>query len=256
MAQPWEEAKGLKPWEEAAKLKNQPAADDTWTGSALSAAKDFGRGLAKGVGKFADELPTLGTPHVSELDPRVKQFEESPNATASESIGEFGGENIPFMIGGPEAAIGKQVARALPFAGKMARPVGEFLGHSLWGGAAGAAQPVKEGESRLANAAGGAATAGLLSPKVAGLGVGMAGGTAAGLGFEQLVRHFGWEPVLGALGALGVGAGHFGLGGLARRAATVARKPGEAIGRKIPAGLAGAAGGEATEGAQENLDQQ
>jgi hypothetical protein len=235
------------------KSRPPPASDDdSWKG----AVTGFGRGVAKGVTKFADEIPTLGTPHVSELDPRVKQFEESPNATASEAIGSFAGENAPFLIGGPEAAIGKGVARALPFAGKMARPVGEFVGHSLWGGAAGAAQPTKEGESRLTNAAGGALTGGLLAPKVAGLGAGMAGGSMAGLGFEELVRHFGWAPVLAALGSLGVGAGHFGLGGLARKAAVMARKPGEAIARTVPAGVAGAAGGRAAESAQENLDAQ
>jgi hypothetical protein len=251
MAQPWEEAKGLKPWEEAARLKKQPADDDdSWKG----AVTGFGRGLAKGVTKLADEIPTLGTPHVSELDPRVKQFEESPNATASEAIGEFGGENIPFMLGGPEAAIGKGIAKAIPLAGRAAGPIGEFAGRTLWGGAAGAAQPVKEGESRLTNAAGGAATAGLLAPRVASKFAGMAGGTAAGLGFEELVRRFGWAPVLGALGALGVGSGHFGLGGLARRAARMAQYPGAVAAHSVPAGVAGAAGGRAAESAQETYD--
>ena len=228
-------------------------ADDSWTGSAIGAAKGFGRGVAKGVGKLAEELPTLGVPHVSELDPNAKQFLESPNATASESIGEFGGENIPFMVGGPEAAIGKGVAKALPFAGRMARPLGELVGHSLWGGAAGAAQPTKPGESRLENAAGGAATAGLLAPSLAGKLTGIAGGVASGRGVEELIRHFGFWPVMGALGSLGVGGiGHFGLHGLASRAARMAQGPGKAIAAKVPAGLAGAAGGRAAEEEQEN----
>jgi|HubBroStandDraft_6_1064221.scaffolds.fasta_scaffold256116_2 hypothetical protein len=251
MPTPWEEAKGLKPWEEAAKLKDQPAGDDdSWTG----AVKGFGRGVAKGVTKLADEIPTLGTPHVSELDPRVKQFEESPSASTSESIGAFAGENAPFLIGGPEAAIGKGVAKAIPLAGRMAGPIGEFAGRALWGGAAGAAQPVKEGESRLANAAGGATTAGLLAPRVASKFAGMAGGSLAGLGFEHLVRQFGWAPVLAALGSLGVGAGHFGLGGLARKAARMAQYPGAVAAHSVPAGLAGAAGGRAAESAQETYD--
>jgi hypothetical protein len=216
--------------------------------------KGAARGVAKGIGKLAEELPTLGVPHVSELDPNAKQFLNSPNATYGEAIGEFGGENAPFMVGGPEAAIGKGVAKAIPFAGKMAGPIGEFAGRSLWGGAAGAAQPVKEGESRLTNAAGGAATAGLLAPRIASKVAGAAGGTMTGLGFEELVRHFGWAPVLGALGALGVGAGHFGLGGLARKAARMAQYPGAVISNFIPAGLAGAAGGRATESAQETYD--
>ena len=253
MPTPWDEAKGLKPWDEAKKIKTDPPVDDSWTGEAIGAAKGFGKGVAKGVGNLAEELPTLGVPHVSELDPNAKQFLESPNASASESIGEFGGENIPFMIGGPEAAIGKGVAKAIPFAGKMARPVGEFVGHSLWGGATGAAQPTKPGESRLENAAGGALTAGVLSPKALGAATGLAGGTAGGFGIEHLISQFGFWPVMGALGSLGLGGiGHFGLHGLARKAAQVARKPGEAIGRKIPAGLAGAAGGQAAEEEQDN----
>jgi hypothetical protein len=212
------------------------------------------RGVAKGVGKLAEELPTLGVPHVSELDPNAKQFLESPNATYGEAVGTFAGENAPFMVGGPEAAIGKGVAKAIPLAGKMAGPIGEFAGRSLWGGVAGAAQPVKEGESRLTNAAGGAATAGLLAPRVASKVAGAAGGTLAGLGFEEIVRRFGWAPVLGALGSLGIGAGHFGLGGLARKAARAAQYPGAVISNAIPAGVAGAAGGRAAESAQETYD--
>lgn len=237
------------------KIKTPAKDDESWTGSAIAAAKDFGRGVAKGAVTLADEIPTLGTPHVSELDPRVKQFKDAPNASTSESIGAFAGENLPFLVGGPEAAIGKGVAKAIPFAGKMAGPIGEFAGRTLWGGAAGAAQPVKEGESRLKNAAGGAALGGVLSPRVAGTIAGIGGGTAAGLGVEELVRRFGFWPVMGAIGTLGVGGfGHLGLLGLARKAAQAARKPAQIMSNQAPAGLAGAAGGRAAEAAQENFN--
>jgi hypothetical protein len=246
------------PWEEAAQLKKTkpPAADgETWEGSAIGAVKDFGRGMAKGVGNLAEELPTLGTPHVSELDPNAKKFLESPSSSSSESIGAFAGENIPFMVGGPEAAIGKGVAKALPFAGKMAKSLGDLAGHALWGGAAGAAQPTKPGESRLTNALGGAATGGLLNPRVAGAVTGVAGSGAAGWGIEELARKIGWGPVLGILG-VGYGLGHsHGLYSLARQAYRPGHAVGKAIGSAVPAGVAGAAGGQAAEKAQENLSQ-
>ena len=216
--------------------------------------KGAARGVAKGIGNLAEELPTLGTPHVSELDPNAKEFLNSPNATYGEAIGSFAGENAPFMVGGPEAAIGKGVAKAIPLAGKMAGPIGEFAGRSLWGGVAGAAQPVKEGESRLTNAAGGAASAGVLAPRIFGKVAGLAGGSTIGLGFEELVRRFGWAPVIGALSGLGVGVGHFGLSGLARQANRVASYPAKVITNAVPAGVAGAAGGRAAEGAQETYD--
>ena len=75
---------------------------------ALGAAKGF----AKGVGNLAEELPTLGVPHVSELDPNAKKFLESPNATYGESIGKFVGQNAPFAIAGPEGGLGALATRA------------------------------------------------------------------------------------------------------------------------------------------------
>ena len=240
---------------EKIRSKFPEAVDSGWQlagDEALGAAKGF----AKGVGKLAEELPTLGVPHVSELDPNAKQFLKSPNATYGEAFGEFAGHNAPLMIGNPEAAIGKAIApRLVPYAGKMAGPVAEFVGNTVMGGVGGAVQPTKEGESRLANAAGGATLGGLLAPRVAGKVVGAAGGATAGFGIEELVRRFGWAPVMGALGALGVGGvGHFGLQGLARKAASVASYPGKVISNTIPAGAAGAIGGQAAEGAQETYD--
>jgi hypothetical protein len=232
-----------------------PDAGDSGWDTAKGAVTGFGRGVAKGVTKLADEIPTLGLPHVGELDPRVKQFEDSPDASTSESIGSFAGQNAPFLIGGPEAAIGKGVAKAIPFAGRMAGPVGEFVGNTLWGGVAGAAQPTKEGESRLANAAGGATMAGVLSPRIAGRFAGLAGGAGAGLGIEHLISQFGFWPVMGAIGGLGIGGlGHFGLHGLATRAARMAQGPGKVIAHSVPAGVAGATGGRAMEAGQENMD--
>jgi hypothetical protein len=243
-----------------------PAGDDeTWTGSAIGAVKDVGRGMGKGVvgdvvgaGQLLDPIGQRVAPGTTAAIERagegVKDWATAPSASAAESIGRFGGEALPFMVGGPELAIGKGVARALPLSGKAAGAIGEFLGNTAVGGAAGAVQPTKEGESRLANTLTGAASAGLLSPRVAGSLAGMAGGAGAGLGFEEIVRRFGWAPVLGALGALGVGAGHFGLMGLARRAAQASRYPGKVIANQVPAGLAGAVGGSAAEGAQENYD--
>lgn len=216
-----------------------------------------GKGFAKGVGNLAEELPTLGVPHVSELDPKAKEFLGSKNATYGEAIGEFGGENLPsFMVGGPEAGL---IKSAMPKAGPyVIKPVMDALKtigiHSGIGGATGALQPVKEGESRLENAAGGALTAGVLSPPVARVAGGLAGSMGAGLGVEELARRFGWGPVFAALSALGVGASHFGLSGLARKAYNVTARPTEAASKVIPAAVKGAVGGRAAEGAQENLD--
>jgi hypothetical protein len=219
--------------------------------------KGAARGVGKGLGKLAEELPTLGVPHVGELDPNAKQFLDSPNATYGEAIGTFAGENAPaFAVGQPEVGLIKAAApRMAPYLGRAAADaLSTALSHVIVGGATGAAQPVNPGESRLVNALGGAATGGLLSPQIAGKIGGMAVGAGAGLGFEQLVRQFGWTPVLAALGSLGVGAGHFGLGGLARRATRLGQAPAQAVSKVVPATVKGAVGGRATESAQETYD--
>lgn len=247
------------------KIKKQDPPARSLTGDVIGATEDFGRGLSKGlvgdvvgVGQMLDPLARYVAPGTTEAiesaGKGVKDWAMAPSASAAESMGYFGGAALPFMVGGPELAIGKGVAKALPYAGKLAGPIGEFVGGTTVGGAAGAAQPTKEGESRLANAAGGALTGGVLAPRVAGAMSGILGGSAAGLGVEELIRRFGFWPVMGALGSLGVGGlGHFGLHGLASRAAKMTRYPGKVIANQAPAGLRGAAGGQATEAAQENL---
>lgn len=247
------------------KIKTQAPPARSLTGDVIGATEDFGRGVGKGVvgdvvgvGQMLDPVGRYVAPGATEAIERagqgVKDWATSPSSSAAESVGRIGGEALPFMVGGPEALIGKGVARAIPIAGRMAGPIGELVGNMTVGGATGAVQPTKEGESRLVNTLTGAGTAGVLSPRVAGALSGVAGGAAAGLGLEEVIRRFGWAPVLGALGALGVGSGHFGLMGLARKAASMSRTPGKVIANQVPAGLAGAAGGSAAEGAQENLD--
>ena len=200
-----------------------------------------GKGVLQGFGSVLSQVPGLGTPSVNELDPRVKQWTGQPSANTGQTIGKAVGGSLPFMIGGPEAVVGKGVAQALPFLGRMAGPLGELAGHALVGGASGAAQPTGEGQSRLKNAAIGAAGGALTAPRVAGSLTGIAGGAGVGYGLEQLVRQFGWEPVFGALaGGLGYGL-HGGLYKLARRASQMAAYPGKVISNYIPAGLAGGA---------------
>lgn len=248
------------------KIKTQAPRARSLTGDVVGAAKDFGVGMGRGlagdvvgVGQMVDPLARYVAPGATEAIEKagqgMKEFATAPSGSAAESLGRFGGAAAPFMVGGPEALIGKGIAEAIPIAGKLAGPIGELLGNATVGGAAGAAQPTKPGESRLANAAGGALTAGVLSPRIAGGISGILGGSAAGLGVEQLIQRFGFWPVMGALGSLGVGGlGHFGLHGLASRAARLARGPGKVISHAAPAGLKGAAGGQAAESAQESYD--
>lgn len=248
------------------KIKTPAKDDESWTGSAIGAVKDFSRGVGKGVagdvvgaGQLLDPIGQRIAPGTTAAIERagkgMKDWATGPSASAAESVGRLGGEALPFMVGGPELAIGKGVARALPFSGKVAGTIGELIGNTAVGGATGAVQPTKEGESHLTNALAGAGTAGLLTPAVAGTVAGIGGGTAAGLGVEELIRRFGFWPVMGAIGTLGIGGfGHLGLLGLARKAAQTARTPAKIISNQVPAGLAGAVGGQAAEGAQENFD--
>ena len=198
---PWEKPAARDPWE---KPEASPPPESNWQFAGEEALGAV-RGVAKGFGNLAEALPTLGTPHVSELDPNAKKFLESPNATVGESVGQFAAETIPFVVGGPEVGLIKGIApRIAPYLGRaLGDALSTLAAHALVGGASAAAQPTKEGESRLVNAATGAATAGVLSPAIAGkaskvLGVGLGGQTA-----EEVGRQFGvpaWMilPMLGA----------------------------------------------------------
>lgn len=226
----------------------------TWDkveGEALGAAKGVGQGLS-GV---LLQVPGLGTPSVGDLDPRAKKWTEEPSANVGQSIGKVVGGALPFAIGGPEAMLGKGVAEAIPFFGKMAGPLGELAGNALVGGAAGAAQPPDPNQSRWKNAVGGAVGGALASPRIAGAISGVAGGAGAGYGLEQLIRQFGWEPVIGAMGgALGYGGLHGGLYNLARHASKLATYPGKVISNYLPAGVAGSAGAAASSKAQQMMN--
>lgn len=228
-------------------------------------AGEQGLGVLKGVAKGLIQMPGVGSPSVAELDPSAKKWAAEPSSTVGESVGRFAGEmvppSLPFMVGGPEAVAGKAIAtRLAPYAGRAAKALGDVMGRGLVGGAAGAAQPTEGGlEERAKNAAAGAGSAAMLSPRIVGPIAGAAGGLGSIYGMERLIDQFGFWPVamaLGSVGGFGSALGHhYGLGGLARRAWPWASTAGKALTSHIPAGLVGTAAGRAAEEVQDAQQQ-
>lgn len=166
----------------------QPAGDESLTGEAVGAVKDFGRGMGKGLvgdvvgaGQLLDPIGQYIAPGatnaVEKAGKGVKDWATAPSSSASESIGNFAGGAAPFMLA-PEAALGSLAARA------------------GMGAVAGGLQPTESGTagSHAAGMAGGALGGMVLSPA---LGervtrIVQAGGTMAGI--EFLARHLGVSP--------------------------------------------------------------
>src|SRR5580704_14744393 len=162
--------------------------DESLTGSALSAAKDFGVGLGKGAvgdvvgaGQLLDPIGQYiapgATTAIEKAGKGVKDWATGPSGWTAEAVGRFGGGALPFMFA-PEAALGSLAGRA------------------GFGALAGRAQPTESGTagSHLAGMAGGALAGMALSPA---LGervsrIVQAGGTMAGI--EFLARHLGVSP--------------------------------------------------------------
>jgi hypothetical protein len=218
--------------------------DESLTGSALSAAKDFGVGLGKGAvgdvvgaGQLLDPIGQYiapgATTAIEKAGKGVKDWATGPSASTAESIGRFGGGALPFMFA-PEAALGSLAGRA------------------GFGALAGGAQPTESGTagSHLAGMAGGALGGMAFSPalgeKVAR--IVQAGGTTAAA--EFLARHLGVPPWYAAML---VGARE----SLRFRPTWLSRLAGQQM-KKVPAQaspVAGAAAGQGAGEAQENLEQ-
>jgi hypothetical protein len=229
------------------KSRPPPAKDDeSWTGSAVTAAKDFGSGMAKGAvgdvvgaGQLLDPIGQYIAPGTTtaleKAGKGVKDWATGPSGSTAESIGRFGGGALPFMFA-PEAALGTLAGRA------------------GFGALAGGAQPTESGTagSHLAGMAGGALGGMALSPA---LGervsrIVQAGGTMAGI--EFLARHLGVSPWRAAE-AMGLPFAY-----MFRKPTWLSQMAGKAMG-KVPsqaAPVAGAAGGQAGGAAEENLDAQ
>jgi hypothetical protein len=227
------------------KSKAPPASDESWTGSAVTAAKDFGKGMAKGAvgdvvgaGQLLDPIGQYIAPGTTtaleKAGKGVKDWATGPSESTAESIGRFGGGALPFMFA-PEAALGTLAGRA------------------GFGALAGGAQPTESGTagSHLAGMAGGALGGMALSPA---LGervsrIVQAGGTMAGI--EFLARHLGVSPWRAAE-AMGLPFAY-----MFRKPTWLSQLAGKAMGRVPPqaAPVAGAAGGQAGGAAEENLDQ-
>jgi hypothetical protein len=221
-----------------------PASDESWTGSAVTAAKDFGVGLGKGAvgdvvgaGQLLDPIGQYVAPGattaIEQAGKGVKDWATGPSGSTAESIGRFGGGALPFMLA-PEAALGSLATRA---------GVGAL---------AGGVQPTESGTagSHVAGMAGGALGGAAFSPalaeKVARLV--QAGGTTAAA--EFLARHLGLPPWYAAML---VGARE----SLRFRPTPLSRLAGQQMKRVPPqaAPVAGAAGGQAGGAAEENLNQ-
>lgn len=251
------------PWQRS-KQPDQPpwdpppdSASPSWSDEGKGFVKGLGEGAlgdVVGAGQIAEAVPGVRSaidviPGARSAAQWAKKTAMAPSATGGETVGRVVGGAAPFMIGGPEVGLGKLIASS-----GLRGSLSELAGNVALGAGSGAVQPTESGSlgSHAAEAAAGGVAGGATAPRVLGAATGLAGGGAAGFAVQKLIQQFGWEPVLGALGSLGYGIHHFGgLGNLARSVAGPANTAGKVIGNYLPAGAAGAAGGQAAETANE-----